>query len=208
MQPQIISLSFDPVQVVGFHKKKAAFVGNGNSFQVFFLTSELLQQLRQFRIRNVRSSQLQAAPGAEQGYTKALLGKRFEQIIQGLGVKRLQGVLIIGGDEDSQRHVLDADGANHLEAVHLRHLNIEEHEVGMAGEDGLDRLVAVATFSSHLKFWKWFQELSYAAASQRFIIRDEHFVLHSILLAVQCSFQFEGWGWLSLQTRPHGYCSW
>src|SRR5215470_20002289 len=144
MQPQIISLSFDPVQVVGFHKKKAAFVGNGNSFQVFFLTSELLQQLRQFRIRNVRSSQLQAAPGAEQGYMKALLGKGFEQIIQGLGVKCLERVAIVGGDEDSQRHALDADGVNHLEAVHLRHLNIEEHEVGVACEDGLDRLVAVA----------------------------------------------------------------
>ncbi len=41
-----------------------------------------------------------------------------------------QRVLVEGGDEDHQRHRLDADLGDHSEAVEPGHLDVEEDDVG------------------------------------------------------------------------------
>ena len=82
--------------------------------------------------------------GALQRVGEALAVERLQQVVERPHLERLQRVLIVGGDEDDERHLVGADRLDHLEAVHLRHLHVEEHEVRRVVVNSGDGLFAVA----------------------------------------------------------------
>ena len=53
-----------------------------------------------------------------------------------------------GDDHDRQRLVRAAQPAQHLEAVHARHLDVEEHEVGRLALDDREPFLAASRATS------------------------------------------------------------
>ncbi len=74
--------------------------------------------------------------------------ERLQQVVDRVHVERPQRVLVVGRDEHD-RHVA-ADQFEHLEAVELRHLDVEKQQVGMQLGDGLDCLEPVGALGHDL----------------------------------------------------------
>ena len=66
---------------------------------------------------------------ALQRLAEPLAVERLQQVVERAHLERPQRVLIVRGDEDHERHALAADRLDHLEPVHLRHLDVEEHQI-------------------------------------------------------------------------------
>ena len=45
--------------------------------------------------------------------------------------ERFESVAVIGGNEDDERHVIDADFVDDIEAIHFRNLDVEEDDIGL-----------------------------------------------------------------------------
>jgi len=65
--------------------------------------------------------------GALQGALEAFRAEGLKKIVHGVGVEGAHGVLIVGSDEDDRRARVDQ--LQNLEAIELRHLNVQEHDV-------------------------------------------------------------------------------
>ena len=119
--------------------------------------------------------------GAIERALETLGGKRFEQIVGRLRVEGAHGVLIVGGDEDHGR--LGVDQLEHLEAIELRHLDVEENKVGRKFVDGLDGFEAVAALGRDFDFGMGGKEFAKIAARQFFVVDENRAPRH----AIQCS---------------------
>jgi hypothetical protein len=92
---------------------------------------------------DIRLAFAETGDGAGEGF--GLDG--LEEIVEGVGGEGLQGVLVVGGDEDD----VGAGGQvfEDLEAVHAGHLDIEEECVGAEGLDLFDGLESVGGFAGN-----------------------------------------------------------
>ena len=87
---------------------------------------------------------------ALQRLAEALAIERLEDVVERADLEGLERVLIVGGHEDDEWHPLAADGLDHVEAVHLRHLHVEEDQIGRVVLNRGDGLFAVAALADHL----------------------------------------------------------
>ena len=74
--------------------------------------------------------------------------ERLQQVVDGVHLEGAQRVLIVGGDEDHGD--VAADQLEHLEAVELRHLHVEQQQIGLQLGHRLDRLEAVGALGDDL----------------------------------------------------------
>ena len=88
----------------------------------------------------------QAGPRPLQCALEAFRAEGFEQVVHGMGVERTHRVLVVCGDEDDHRRLRWFDQFQHLEAIQLRHLDVEEEQVRVGFGDGLYRLEPVGAF--------------------------------------------------------------
>ena len=87
---------------------------------------------------------------ARQRRGEARLVDGLQQVVDGARLERLDGVLIVGGDEHHQRQRFLRQLRQHLEAGHARHLDVEEYQVGLVllhGRDASRPLAHCATIS-------------------------------------------------------------
>ena len=92
-----------------------------------------------------------AAAARSSGDLEPRLVDRLQQVVDRVDLERLDRVLIVGGDEDDVRRRLRVDHApRHLETGQPRHLDVEEHDVGLQSLDRAQRLDAVAGLPDHL----------------------------------------------------------
>ncbi len=87
-------------------------------------------------------------------------------------VESAKRVLVVCGNEDNG-HVA-ADELEHLEAIELRHLNVEKHEIGLELGDCLDRLEPVGALRDDVDVWNVRQVLAQHTARQCLIVHDDH----------------------------------
>ena len=111
--------------------------------------------------------------GALERVVEALAVERLQQVVERPDLERPQRVLIVGGDEDDERHALGADRLDHLEAVHLRHLHVEEHQVRRVIQDGGDGLLAVAALADDLDVRLGAKQARQPLARERFVVDDQ-----------------------------------
>src|SRR5262249_39657999 len=71
----------------------------------------------------------------------------FEEVVQGVDLERLEGVAVVGGDEDDGRHPLGADRLEHAEAVQAGHLHVQEDQLRLGLGQGGDGLAAVGALA-------------------------------------------------------------
>ena len=86
-----------------------------------------------------------------QGGLEAHVIDRLEQVVDGARLEGLDGVLVVGGDEHQHRQGFLRQVRQHLEAGHARHLDVEEHQVGLVLLDGGERLAAVGALRDDLE---------------------------------------------------------
>ena len=82
-----------------------------------------------------------------EGFVEALFGEGLQKIIDGVGLEGADGVFVKGGGEDDGGRVFDE--FEHFEAVDLRHLDIEEDEVGMVLLNRFQALKSVIAFLNY-----------------------------------------------------------
>jgi hypothetical protein len=82
-----------------------------------------------------------------QGLVKTLLAERLQEVVHGVGLKRLYSVFVKGGRKDDGRRVFDE--FEHFESIDLWHLDVEENEIGMELLNGLQTFEAVIAFLEH-----------------------------------------------------------
>jgi len=82
---------------------------------------------------------------------EARLVDGLQQIVDGVRLERLDGVLIVGRDEHHQRHGLLRQPREHLESRHAGHLDVEEHQVRLVLLDSRERLAAVGALGEDLE---------------------------------------------------------
>ncbi len=84
-----------------------------------------------------------------------------------------QRVLVVGGDEDHHRQGGRVQLLQHLEAVQLRHLHVEEDQIGGVPADRLDRLPAVGALAADLDVLEAVEQRAHAFSSQRLVVHDQ-----------------------------------
>ena len=108
--------------------------------------------------RGARSTASTSSPGAaaatarahpSHGFLDARPRERLQQIVDRLHLEGADRVLVVGGREHDVRR-RPRERLQHLEAVHARHLHVEEDEVGLPLLDHLQRLDAVGRLADHL----------------------------------------------------------
>ena len=115
---------------------------------------------------------LDVAPGVLQRLLEAVAAERLQQVVEGVDLEGLEGVLVVGGHEDHRRHLLGADLLDHAEAVAGRHLHVEEHQIGLLVLDRVDRLLAVGALADQLDVLFLLQQADDALARHRLVVHD------------------------------------
>ncbi len=95
----------------------------------------------------------------------------LEEIVERVGGEGLEGVLVVGGDEDDVR--VGGQVLQDLEAVHAGHLDIEEESVGAEGLNLFDGLKAVACFTGNGEAFEGGEKTREAFAGAAFVVDDQ-----------------------------------
>ena len=89
-----------------------------------------------------------AQPVARPG--KTLRIDRLEEIVGGVLLESLQGVLVVGGNKDDLRQRCGVDHAHHFETAEARHLDVEENHVGAQAVDAARPFAGIGAFTPKL----------------------------------------------------------
>ena len=106
---------------------------------------------------------------------EALGAEGLEEVIDGMGVERAHGVLIVGGDENDDRSVGGLDQFEDFKAIELGHLDVEKEEVWGGFGDGLYGLEAVAALGDDFDFGVGREQFAQIAAGEFFVIDQRGF---------------------------------
>jgi hypothetical protein len=87
----------------------------------------------------------------------------------------LNGVLIMRSDEDQASHIFRANLAHNGEAVHLRHLHVQEDEIGLLVAYQAHGFAAIPRFQDEVICSMLGKKHAHGPACQRFIIHDQRF---------------------------------
>jgi hypothetical protein len=84
--------------------------------------------------------------------SEAVGGDRFQQIVDGAALERIDGVLVIGGDKDDLGRRTDLSGGrSHLQSGQAGHPDIEKGHLGSMRVDRLQRAGTVLALGNDLE---------------------------------------------------------
>src|SRR6266550_901304 len=108
--------------------------------------------------------------GAGERPVKASIVKRLQQVVECPRIERAHRVLIVRRDEHYGGRQVIAQEFEYIEAVTLRHLHIEEDEVGLLAANLFEAFLPRPTFADVLNFGIEPQQHSQIAARERLIV--------------------------------------
>jgi len=109
------------------------------------------------------------------GLGQALAPHRFDQIIDGGGLKGLQRTVVVGRAKHHRRaRLLPGQMTGDFHAIHHRHRDVQQDQIGMQLVGQLQRLAAVSGFASHADAGHLREHLSQPLAGQGFIVDDQY----------------------------------
>src|SRR6266436_9458586 len=112
----------------------------------------MLVPLARLLLQNSRFGQLPRS-------CKSFLIVRFEQVVESMYLKGTDGILIVGSNKDDVRLVL-VQRFEHLKTTHLRHLDIQEDQIGRCRVNRLDRSATISTLTYDLRLRIAFKHLA------------------------------------------------
>ena len=105
---------------------------------------------------------------------ESLVAEGLQQVVEGSHFESLQGVGIVGGDEDDDRPPVGLDSSRSSKPSMTGHLHVEEQEVRRLARDGLERFRsrrrnAPANLDVRLPL----EKLQEAPSRRRLVVDDE-----------------------------------
>ena len=95
-------------------------------------------------------------------------------------VERAQCELVVRGGEDDCGHGVDADGVDHLESRHPRHLDVQNDEVRLERAHRLHDLQPVLRLGHHLDVRATGEARADDAPRRRLVVGDDHARGHAV----------------------------
>ena len=91
-----------------------------------------------------------------------------------------QGELVVGRHENDRGHGLSIDLFQHTEAVQLRHLHVQENQIGFVPSDGGERISPVSAFAEDIDIRLLVEQLANPLSRQRFVVDNQrpNFSIH------------------------------
>jgi len=120
--------------------------------------------------------QSEPAADATHRLLEAFLAHGLHEVVHRLHVERVERELLVRGEEDGERKRCASPlgaRAEHGEPVALRHLDVEEDEIGGERLQRSDRRRTIATFSHDLHVGVHRQQLAHATARQRLVVDEQ-----------------------------------
>ena len=101
---------------------------------------------------------------------------RFQQVVHGVHLERLDRVLVEGRHEHQGRGVVLAreQAPGHFEPAQPRHLDVEEDEVGLVAIDGGQGLQAVARLRHDLDVADLLELIAELLPRELLVVHDHH----------------------------------
>jgi len=117
-----------------------------------------------------------------QSFGDAGLVERLQNIIHGVHVEGLDGVVVEGRGENNLR---DAEFAfeeffDNAEAIEAGHLHVEEHKVGFVLLDQRDGFEAVLAQGNHVHFGKALQQIEQFVARGALVVHNDCIDCHGV----------------------------
>src|SRR5690242_18921136 len=87
---------------------------------------------------------------------KALIVVRLQQVVERMNVESFQSILIERGYKDDRLDLFRSDLCEHVEAVHLGHLDVEQDQIETQAIDSLDCFAHLPTLvkNFHLRIFR------------------------------------------------------
>ena len=104
---------------------------------------------------------------------EARLVERLEEEVERVNLERADRVRVVRGHEDDGRHVVAVEVLDDVEAVHARHLDVEEDEVGLLALDHLDGARAVGAGADDFDVGLLGEQGGDAVTRQLLVVDDE-----------------------------------
>src|SRR6267154_134181 len=116
--------------------------------------------------------------GTAQRFLESSLAEGLEQIVERVRVECAKCIVVMGGHKDGDRHSLEPNSFNHLEAVHLRHLYIEKCQIGAFTADRGNCTLTINALADHLDVRVSVQKSPNSPAGDGLIINDHGAQFH------------------------------
>ena len=114
-----------------------------------------------------------ARPRALDGGRETIALDRFQQVIDRVQLERLDGKVVMRGDERDRRRRAGLEEPRHIEAAGFGHVQIEEGEIGPPRLDQVDRLLAVAGLADDLDVRKRLEQVDQEPARRPLIVSED-----------------------------------
>ena len=108
MQPDVVARRLDPVDLVGPEEEQPAARLDDEPVGLGLVAAQVLDEREQPAAEVAGLVALDMAPRALQRLVEALAVERLEQVVERPDLERLERVLVVGGDEDDERHPVGA----------------------------------------------------------------------------------------------------
>src|SRR5262249_21186784 len=86
-------------------------------------------------------------PDSLEGLSQARRADRLEQVIQSAGFESVNGMVVESSNEYNCWSVAGFQRVKDVEAIHVRHLDVEQHQIGLMFFHGAHDRSAVAAFA-------------------------------------------------------------
>src|SRR5215471_1884640 len=168
----VFALGFNPVDLVGLCQEYPARGLDCYSFKISRLGFPILENDSRLRGKPALSIAVYSRFSTIERHPKPLAVDWLQQVVERAVFKSLKAILIVGGNKDDYRHSIGRQRRQHIKAVHLGHLNVEENKVGPQRVYAADGLVASGTFADDLDLGVARKQCSNFAAGKRLVVHD------------------------------------
>src|SRR2546423_1229188 len=118
---------------------------------------------------------------ASKRLVESLVRERLEQVVERADLEGPQRVAVPRGDENQDGRALKVYRFQNLETVLVRHLHVEQDEVGRETFDALDRRATVAALPDDFQFRVTREERANTFARVQLVVNDQRsYSLHSL----------------------------
>lgn len=124
MEPNVLVRRFDPLEIVEGDKNESAFAVDSDAIFAAFFDHDL--ESLPARSRSLFAS---ADSGAVEGLLEALVIEWLEQVVDGVELKGVDGVVIVSSGEDNERPLVFGNGRDHVETRRPRHADVKDQQV-------------------------------------------------------------------------------
>ncbi len=147
--------------------------GDGSSTSVGEPGRGGAHQLQESLRELLRPLTLQLSARVAERAAKPVVAERLQEVVDRVDLEGAQRVLVVGRDEDDHRHLVHAHRLDHLEAIELGHLQVEEDQVRADAPHGVHRGAAVRALAHQLDVALVAQQGDQPLAGQRLVVDDQ-----------------------------------